>query len=260
MSASIGGWENREGCRAIVSFHKRGVVVSHMIWMLLVMLVGDSPLSLRVDTCAERDRVEMSKSLYVRLTPRDDVPHVHGHPSRSQDRKGLGMRQIRRPTRSFWIIAALLTWATITIGLYAMVHDTPPSSAATDRTGTSNQNPFRWNARPGLFGTAERHRHVAIATTFGPHFEVYVPLAWTFAKALGRPDQSLQVYTKGIEHEFRGYTTVMKDLGMYAGDGERFRSPALLLEDIKSTTPSERYEDDPEALIDMVVLATCEVE
>ncbi|KAG8980529.1 hypothetical protein FRB90_007666, partial [Tulasnella sp. 427] len=119
-------------------------------------------------------------------------------------------------------------------------HETETHSPETLASST----PF--DAQPPLV-----RRHVAIVTSVG-HSEVFGPLAWTINTVMSRHDQPTSVKIYAAEPPF---LSLLKRIGMLPGD--IMRNKQHLHEEIIS---SALYEDDAGAMIDMVVLGTCELD
>ncbi|KAG9041006.1 hypothetical protein FS837_012849 [Tulasnella sp. UAMH 9824] len=97
-------------------------------------------------------------------------------------------------------------------------------------------------------------RHVAITTSVG-HSEVYGPLAWTVGNVMKKHQPQLQPTSVKIYAGEPGFLTLLKKIGMLPMDIMRPRDQ--LSKDIRSAT---LYEDDVGAMIDLVVLGTCELD
>ncbi|KAG8901339.1 hypothetical protein FRC00_007752 [Tulasnella sp. 408] len=97
-------------------------------------------------------------------------------------------------------------------------------------------------------------RHVAIATSVG-HSEVYGPLAWTVRNVMTKHQPQLQPTSVKIYAGEPGFLTLLKRIGMLPKD--IMRPKDQLSRDIQSTV---LYEDDLGAMIDLVVLGTCELD
>ncbi|KAG8887200.1 hypothetical protein FRB98_000362 [Tulasnella sp. 332] len=120
-------------------------------------------------------------------------------------------------------------------------------------------NPFRTYITPKGANLTQRHpprRHVAIATDFGPHFEVYMTVAWTMTKMLTGPTESVHLYINGLGEN---YGEIVERSGMYnltaGGSQQGLKKPEALVGDVLSNT---LFDDDGDigAQIDMVVLGT----
>ncbi|SJL09859.1 uncharacterized protein ARMOST_13240 [Armillaria ostoyae] len=96
---------------------------------------------------------------------------------------------------------------------------------------------------------ATSRHHIAIASTFGFHHDVYMALAWTVGRVLERSvaGGSLQVYAPS-PFGF-GFQTVVDDLDLYHG---KIHNPDDLIRDLRST--------GTETVYDIVILGTCEIE
>lgn len=98
--------------------------------------------------------------------------------------------------------------------------------------------------RPVVAEESVKRKHIAIASVFGFHFDVYMALAWTLERILDKvPDSELQVFADPF---YYGFQSVVDGLGLYHG-------PRNNREDF---IPYLR--NNP--ALDMVVLGTCEVE
>jgi hypothetical protein len=94
----------------------------------------------------------------------------------------------------------------------------------------------------------KRHR-VAVASTFGFHFDVYMSLVWTLERVMGRSPSggAVEVYAPS-EFGFE-FQTIVDTLGLYHGE---LRHSDELIDAINSNMG--------DGGIDLVVLGTCEVE
>ncbi|PBK75884.1 hypothetical protein ARMSODRAFT_950233 [Armillaria solidipes] len=96
---------------------------------------------------------------------------------------------------------------------------------------------------------ATSRHHIAIASTFGFHHDVYMALAWTVGRVLERSvaGGSLQVYAPSpFGFDFQ---TVVDDLDLYHG---KIHNPDDLIRDLRST--------GTETVYDIVILGTCEID
>ncbi|KAG8899238.1 hypothetical protein FRC00_001713, partial [Tulasnella sp. 408] len=100
---------------------------------------------------------------------------------------------------------------------------------------------------------ALRRRHVAIATTFKYHAEVYGPFAWTAAKILENQTAPSSVHVYGEETEF---VSLMKRLGQLPENILRSSEKGRFVADVRSTA---LFHDDVGAMIDLIFLVTCEI-
>jgi hypothetical protein len=93
----------------------------------------------------------------------------------------------------------------------------------------------------------KRHR-VAVASTFGFHFDVYMALVWTLQRVMDRSQTgSVEIYTPApFNFEFQ---TIVDNLQLYRGET---KTSDELIEAINSNMG--------DGGIDMVVLGTCEFE
>jgi hypothetical protein len=94
----------------------------------------------------------------------------------------------------------------------------------------------------------KRHR-VAVASTFGFHFDVYMSLVWTLERVMGRSPSGgvVEVYAPA-EFGFE-FQTIVDTLGLYHGEN---RHSDELIQAINSNMG--------DGGIDLVVLGTCEFE
>lgn len=143
-----------------------------------------------------------------------------------------------KPSRVFTITAALLV--TICSSLWYR-KDTIIRHVSLQVGGaTTCPNPT-----PVIHPATFVHSNIAVASNFGYHFDVYLPLVWSIQRALkGRGH--VQVYAS-TPFGFN-FQNVSQELGLYHG---HVREPKDLINDIRSS---------PEGGIDMVVLGTCEIE
>lgn len=101
-----------------------------------------------------------------------------------------------------------------------------------------------------------RRRHVAVATAFPFHAEVYGALAWTFIRYFNSEKQAgpntVRIYAEETE-----FISLIKKLDLLPGSIMHPAGMKGLIADVRSTT---LFPDDPGAMIDLVALGTCEVE
>lgn len=96
------------------------------------------------------------------------------------------------------------------------------------------------------------HTHIAIASYFGSHYDVHLPLAKTIREVLGSENADVKVFAFA---PFRyGFSDIVQSLHLY---DEPIQSPRDLVSAIASASP---FEDDPDHPFDLLVLGTCEVE
>ena len=110
-------------------------------------------------------------------------------------------------------------------------------------SGSPNQIAPTLSAPP----PAPPRRNVAVASTFGPHVTVYMPLAGTFAKVLNRTE-SVRLYSRPFEYN---YEDVVTDIDLFHGQRH---DPEEFLVDLNTTISDEGD------MIDIVVLGTCSFE
>ncbi|KAK7055565.1 putative eukaryotic translation initiation factor 5 [Favolaschia claudopus] len=94
--------------------------------------------------------------------------------------------------------------------------------------------------------TVRKTRHIAVATTYGVHMDVYMSLAWTFQKVLDQSPSSrgsVEVYAP-FPFIF-DFHTVVEKLALYRGE---VKKPDALIEAVNAGE------------IDVVVLGTCEID
>lgn len=107
-----------------------------------------------------------------------------------------------------------------------------------------NITPQGLDDRPLLIEGTVKRKHVAIASVFGFHFDVYMALAWTMERVLAKvPDSELQVFAHSF---YYGFQSVVDSLGLHHGPRN----------DIEDFIPYLR--NNP--TLDLVVLGTCEVD
>ncbi|KAG8886423.1 hypothetical protein FRB98_001284 [Tulasnella sp. 332] len=108
--------------------------------------------------------------------------------------------------------------------------------------------------------TRSLRRHVVIATDFPPHFEVYMVIAWTMSKLLTGRMESVHVYTDSLGFN---YPESVRHSGMFnltaGGSRQGLKAAGTLVKDVASNT---LFDDDGDVggQIDMVILATCEID
>lgn len=104
-------------------------------------------------------------------------------------------------------------------------------------------------SHPDMHSIPQKYHHIAVASTFGVHHDVYLTVAWTLERIFsgGALRGTVQVYaTLPLGY---GFQTIVDNLNLYHGD---YRNPEDLVRDLNSITG--------EGAIDMVVLGTCEIE
>ncbi|KIO19614.1 hypothetical protein M407DRAFT_11307 [Tulasnella calospora MUT 4182] len=101
-----------------------------------------------------------------------------------------------------------------------------------------------------------RRRHVAVATAFGHHAEVYGALAWIIGMIFNseRQFRSNSVRMYAGESEF---VSLIKELGLLPHSIMHPAGHEGLIADVRSTS---LFPDDPGAMIDLVALGTCEID
>lgn len=96
---------------------------------------------------------------------------------------------------------------------------------------------------PATLPTTLLHQNIAVASVFGWHFNVYLPLVWSMQRVL-KGQGNVQVYADTpFEHNFQNLSD---ELGPYHGS---FKTPPELISDLRRNPA-----------IDMVVFGTCEAE
>ncbi|KAG8962136.1 hypothetical protein FRC00_010261, partial [Tulasnella sp. 408] len=101
---------------------------------------------------------------------------------------------------------------------------------------------------------ALRRRHIAVATTFKYHAEVYGPFAWTTAKILENQTAPSSVHVYDEETEF---VSLMTRLYQLPENVLRSSEKGRFVADVRSTT---LFHDDVGAMIDLIFLVTCEID
>ncbi|KAG9020810.1 hypothetical protein FS837_007875, partial [Tulasnella sp. UAMH 9824] len=101
---------------------------------------------------------------------------------------------------------------------------------------------------------ALRRRHVAIATTFKYHAEVYGPFAWIAAKIFENQAALSSVHVYDDETEF---VSLMKRLDQLPENVLRSSEKGRFVADVRSTA---LFHDDVGAMIDLIFLVTCEID
>ncbi|KAF9533596.1 hypothetical protein CPB83DRAFT_845535 [Crepidotus variabilis] len=100
---------------------------------------------------------------------------------------------------------------------------------------------------------AFKHNHIALASSFEWwHYDVFVPVARSVEHVLGRQDSS-RLYVVNPYHlgEY-GFNEVLNTTGIYHGEQFNYNN---LVDDMSATS---LFPSDPGAMIDVVVLGTCE--
>jgi hypothetical protein len=101
--------------------------------------------------------------------------------------------------------------------------------------------------RSGIDSVTNVRSNVALASNFGFHFDVYLPLAWSIQRVLQGQGHA-QVYAS-TPFGFN-FQNVSDELGLYRG---HFKGPGDLIDDIRLNPSDGRG-------IDIVILGTCEVD
>ncbi|KAF9031612.1 hypothetical protein BJ165DRAFT_1518719 [Panaeolus papilionaceus] len=162
------------------------------------------------------------------------------------------------------VFTSLLVWYKDLVSLNFKPSHIPsssnsPSSSSTSSSACSPSKSYLVGEKSlaDLRTLPQKRRRVAIASTFGYHFDVYVALAWTMQRVMGKPPNSLSWDVGGSgsvvvysPEKFRfGFDNIVDMLGLYKGD----------------VRPSENLFDDLDMEVDgrkveLVVLGTCEVD
>ncbi|KAG8851530.1 hypothetical protein FRB96_009203 [Tulasnella sp. 330] len=165
------------------------------------------------------------------------------------------MQTIPRIKRSTLVgVLVLCLWISITLALYVAhaTYDTHSNYRASPKLSNfaskAEWTRSRWFQQP-----ASRH-HIALASTSGSSSDsdILLPLAWIFKKLLGKPYQSVNIYK---EQSGKDYVSAMHDGGMHVDTD--FIKPSQLIHDMESDT---LFPHDPGAMIDILVLGTCEID
>lgn len=96
-----------------------------------------------------------------------------------------------------------------------------------------------------------RRTRVAVASAFGMHFDVHLPVAATIRETMG-DDVNVQVFAR-LPFRF-GFQAIVDSLHLYDGP---IQSPDDFLDVLTHGTP---YPDEPGQSFDLVILGTCEIE
>lgn len=96
-----------------------------------------------------------------------------------------------------------------------------------------------------------RRTHVAVASDFGVHFDVHLPVATTIREIMG-DTAKVQVFAH-LPFRF-GFQTIVDSLHLY---DEPIQSPDDFMDVLTSGTP---YPDEPGQSFDLIILGTCEIE
>ncbi|KAJ6478976.1 hypothetical protein C8R45DRAFT_1006390 [Mycena sanguinolenta] len=94
----------------------------------------------------------------------------------------------------------------------------------------------------------QRRHRIAVATTYSPHMDVYMSLAWTLQRVMDHnpPGGTVEVYAPPFPYDFQ---TVVEQLGLYRGV---VKKPDAFMDAI-----NDNIGDDG---VDTVVLGTCEMD
>jgi hypothetical protein len=103
------------------------------------------------------------------------------------------------------------------------------------------------DSKENFLSTPRKRHHIAVASTFAFHHDVYMSLVWTLEKLIGPNEGTVQTYAPlPFDYEFQ---KIVDTLGLYQGE---VKTPETLVADLNSNLESGG--------IDMVVLGTCEFE
>lgn len=147
-------------------------------------------------------------------------------------------------------ILLLICWATLTIDIeWYRISFQPATATNSDLCSqlpdTSPEVIHQAPSDPGPKAIAPiTRKHVAIASFFSYHFDVYMALAWTLERVLAAvPGSNLHVFAQPF---FYGFQSVVEDLGLYHGARGG-------IEDFMPYVRSN-------PTLDTIILGTCEVE
>jgi len=105
----------------------------------------------------------------------------------------------------------------------------------------SSANPLKLQSIPLT------HKNIVVASGFGPHFDVYMAVAWTLKRIMLKDQGNIQVYrTKPFKYKFQ---EIVDHYGLYKGEYKDYKD---LIGDIKS--------GGDDGGIDLVIFGTCEHE
>ena len=99
--------------------------------------------------------------------------------------------------------------------------------------------------------TPFRRTHVAIASAFGVHFDVHLPVGTTIHDIMGE-DANVQAFAH-LPFRF-GFQEIVDSLHLY---DKPIQSPDRFLDIVTAGTP---YPDEPGQSFDLIILGTCEIE
>ncbi|PPR07644.1 hypothetical protein CVT24_006546 [Panaeolus cyanescens] len=161
---------------------------------------------------------------------------------------------------AFVLFTSLLVWySNITswndINLSRFRTSTDPSYSG---SSTTSESRCVVRLQQNLRSIPQKRQRVAIASTFGYHFDVYLALAWTMQRVMSRPPNpaahdlggngTVAVYTPEPKFHF-GFDKVIDALGLYKGE---IKPSENLFDDLDKEVDGHK--------IDLVVLGTCEVD
>ncbi len=95
--------------------------------------------------------------------------------------------------------------------------------------------------------------HIAVASLFPAHFDVYLAAANTFRDVLGGQDAAVDVFAGERPFRFK-FQEIIDRVDLFSGE---VRDAAELLHAMNDT---HFYPAEPGAVIDLLVLGTCEIE
>ncbi|KAJ7158594.1 hypothetical protein C8R46DRAFT_1109642 [Mycena filopes] len=150
------------------------------------------------------------------------------------------------PSRRHFVVAACLVFIPFIIWQFVVLTDTISAPTQWPATICSAILPVTSKKTDTLAVPQKRH-HVAVASTFGFHFDVYMALVWTLERVMGNNQSGggVQVYAP-LPFGFN-FSTIVENQGLYHGDVKNFEA---LVQDLNS--------NQGEGGIDLVVLGTCE--
>lgn len=115
------------------------------------------------------------------------------------------------------------------------------SSLETSRHFTFGDDP----EAKGLEAIPQKRMNVAIASSFGFHFDVYMTVAWTLQRVM--KEGKVQVYSPGaFGYDFQ---SIVEKYGLYKGT---YKEYTALVEDV--------IDGNGDGGIDLIVFGTCELE
>ncbi|KAG8943817.1 hypothetical protein FRC04_002511 [Tulasnella sp. 424] len=132
----------------------------------------------------------------------------------------------------------------------------PTFANSNSRVNTATSDSLRIDTPEAKQVGPLRRRRVAVGTVFPHHEEVYGAFAWTIANVLDSEKHvgpnSVHIYAEQTD-----FISLMKQLGQLPESMFRPAGKEELIAAVRSTT---LFPDDPGAMIDLVALATCEID